>query len=132
MESVNSQAVGLTALWGGEKKFHKKCGGMATGFATPKKGGSMGDSVVPSVSADCPFITLFLPAAGNRNGASFNNVGSNGNYWSSSVNETNPNNARRLNFNSGYADVNNNNRYNGFTVRAVRRALTCSMNIHNE
>ena len=65
-------------------------------------------------------VFLFLPAAGNRNGTSFNNVGSNGNYWSSSLNESNPNNAWNFNFNSGNQNMNNNNRNNGFSVRAVR------------
>ena len=61
---------------------------------------------------------VFLPAAGNRNGTSVNNVGSNGNYWSSSYN--NSNNAYNLNFNSGNVNPNNNNnRYNGFSVRIV-------------
>ena len=63
---------------------------------------------------------LFLPAAGYRNGTDLNNVGSNGNYWSRSLNESNPNNARYLNFNSSNVDWNNNNRNNGHTVRPVR------------
>ncbi|MBP3213324.1 MAG: hypothetical protein J6M19_00570 [Bacteroidaceae bacterium] len=66
-------------------------------------------------------ITLFLPAAGYRYGASFLNVGSGGYYWSSSVNGTDPYYARRLGFGSGYADVYNSNRFGGFPVRAVRR-----------
>lgn len=37
---------------------------------------------------------VFFPAAGNRNGSDVNNVGNNGNYWSSSLNEKNENNAR--------------------------------------
>ena len=65
-------------------------------------------------------MTLFLPAAGNRNNSSLNNAGSNGNYWSRTLNESNPNNARNLNFNSGNINTNNNNRYNGFSVRPVR------------
>ena len=60
-----------------------------------------------------------LPAAGNRNGTEFNNVGSNGNYWSSSLNTDNPNNAWNLNFNSTNGNMNNNNRNNGFSVRPV-------------
>ena len=32
----------------------------------------------------------FLPAAGNRNDTNLNNVGSNGNYWSSSLNTDYP------------------------------------------
>ena len=60
-----------------------------------------------------------LPAAGNRNGTELNNAGSNGNYWSSSLNENNSDNARNVNFNSGGVNRNNNNRYNGFSVRPV-------------
>ena len=46
-------------------------------------------------------------------------MGSNGNYWSSSLNTDNPNNAYNLNFNSDNVNRNNNNRYNGFSVRPV-------------
>ena len=60
-----------------------------------------------------------LPAAGNRNDTNLNNLGSNGNYWSSSLNTDNPNNAWNVNFNSGNVNRNNNNRYNGFSVRPV-------------
>ena len=64
---------------------------------------------------------VFLPAAGNRWGTSVNNVGSNGNYWSSSYN--NSNNAYNVNFNSGNLNPqNNNNRNNGYSVRLVRLA----------
>ena len=66
----------------------------------------------------------FLPAAGWRNGSSSNNVGSNGNYWSSTLNSSNSNNARNLNFNSGNKNVNNNNRYNGQSVRPVVSEFT--------
>ena len=62
---------------------------------------------------------LFLPAAGNRGnstGTLFNR-GSNGNYWSSTENGTD--NAWNLNFNSGGANMNNNNRTNGLSVRCV-------------
>ena len=59
------------------------------------------------------------PAAGNGNGSSLNNSGSNGNYWSSTPN-SNSNNAWNLNFNSSNFNANNNNRYNGFPVRPVR------------
>lgn len=62
---------------------------------------------------------LFLPAAGNRNGTSLNNAGFNGNYWSSSLNTDNPNNAYNLNFNSGNVNMNNNNRNYGQSVRPV-------------
>ncbi len=58
-----------------------------------------------------------FPAAGNYNGGSVNNAGSNGNYWSSTPNDTN--NAYNLNFNSGNQNVNNNNRTNGQSLRAV-------------
>lgn len=64
---------------------------------------------------------VFLPAAGNRNGTSVNNAGSNGNYWSSSPNASNVNNAYNVNFNSDNLNPsNNNNRNNGQSVRLVR------------
>ena len=63
--------------------------------------------------------SIFLPAAGLRNDADLNNAGSNGNYWSSSLNTDNPNNAYNVNFNSDNVNRNNNNRYNGQSVRAV-------------
>lgn len=62
---------------------------------------------------------FFFPAAGNWNGTSLNNRGTNGNYWSSTFN--NASNAYNLNFNSGNVNPqNNNNRWNGLTVRAVQ------------
>ena len=53
----------------------------------------------------------------NHNNGSLNNVGSNGNYWSSMVSGTN---ARNLNFNSSNANMNTNNRANGFSVRCIK------------
>ena len=62
---------------------------------------------------------IFLPAAGYRNNSNLNNAGSNGNYWSSSLNTNNSNNAYNVNFNSSNVNRNNNNRYNGQSVRPV-------------
>ena len=59
-------------------------------------------------------------AAGNGNDSNLNNPGSNGNYWSSTPNSDNSNNAWNLNFNSSNFNRNNNNRYNGQSVRPVR------------
>ena len=64
-----------------------------------------------------------FPASGNRNGTSLNNRGSNGNYWSSSLNSSA--NGYNMNFNSGGVNpANNNNRFNGFSVRAVQHLST--------
>ena len=61
----------------------------------------------------------FFPASGNRNGTGLNNRGTNGNYWSVSLNSQT--NGYNLNFNeSGVNPANNNNRFNGFPVRAVQ------------
>ncbi len=60
-----------------------------------------------------------LCAAGNCWNDNTNNVGSNGNYWSSTQNPNNSNNAYNLNFNSGNFNRNNNNRNNGQSVRPV-------------
>ena len=65
-----------------------------------------------------------VPAAGNRNGSSLNNAGENGNYWSSTPNESNSNNAYNLNFNSSNQNVNWNNRNNGQSVRPVTELTT--------
>ena len=62
---------------------------------------------------------VLLPLAGNRNNSngSLNNVGTNGNYWSSTVSGTN---ARNLNFNSSNANMNTNNRATGNSVRCLK------------
>jgi uncharacterized protein (TIGR02145 family) len=66
-------------------------------------------------------LGMFTPLllAGNRNNSngSLNNVGTNGNYWSSTVSGTN---SRNLNFNSSNANMNDNNRANGLTVRCLK------------
>lgn len=65
-------------------------------------------------------VVVIHTAAGNRNNgdASLNNLGANGNYWSSSVTGTN---AFNLNFNSSAVNpANNNNRANGLTVRCLK------------
>ena len=75
-------------------------------------------------SAAALTLVWFLPAAGNRNGTSINNVGSEGNYWSTtSSSETN---AYNVNFNaSNFNSQNSNNRYIGRSVRlAFAAALT--------
>ncbi|GHV36410.1 hypothetical protein FACS1894178_7590 [Bacteroidia bacterium] len=64
-----------------------------------------------------------MPAAGYRNysDGSLNNVGTNGNYWSSTPNGSE--NAYNLNFNSSNANTNNNNRKNGQSVRCVAELI---------
>ena len=63
--------------------------------------------------------TIFLPAAGYRDGASVVYQGSGGTYWSSSLNEDYPGSAWVWYFYLGFADVNFNGRYFGNLVRAV-------------
>ncbi len=70
--------------------------------------------------------SIFLPAAGYRYGSSLENVGSFGNYWSSSLGSYGPNGAWYFyfyseGFNMGYYD-----RGGGHTVRAV-----CDTTIHS-
>lgn len=75
------------------------------------------DSLSHSSIDDCQHS---VSAAGYRNDSSVNNVGENGNYWSSTPNEDNDNDAYNLNFNSDWYDWNDwNNRNNGHTVRPV-------------
>ncbi|MBO5977656.1 MAG: leucine-rich repeat protein, partial [Bacteroidales bacterium] len=63
--------------------------------------------------------SIFLPAAGYRDGTSVYSVGSRGCYWSSSLHESYPYYAYYLRFNSGTVGWSYNNRYYGHTVRAV-------------
>ena len=58
-----------------------------------------------------------VPGNRNNSNGTLNNVGSNGNYWSSTVSGTN---ASNRNFNSGGTNTNNNNRANGLTVRCLK------------
>ncbi|MBQ3445954.1 hypothetical protein IJG29_04525 [Candidatus Saccharibacteria bacterium] len=63
------------------------------------------------------FFAVFL-RAGNYNGSTFYNGGTNGNYWSSTASSST--NAHNLNFYSGNVySANNNNRRNGFSVRCL-------------
>ena len=64
-------------------------------------------------------LLAHLPSAGNHNNSSgsLDNQGSNGNLWSASVDGSN---SRNLNFDSGDADWNNDNRANGLSVRCLR------------
>lgn len=65
------------------------------------------------------FIVVGGNRSGNFNGTSLNNSGTNGNYWSSTINPNNTSNAYNLNVNSSNANSDNNNRNNGLTVRGV-------------
>ena len=68
-------------------------------------------------------IVVIITVAGRRNynNGSLNNVGSNGNYWSSTIDGTN---SRYLYFNSANANMNSNNRANGYTVRCLKDLQT--------
>ena len=64
--------------------------------------------------------SIFLPAAGIRDGSELDNAGKWGYYWSSSLNAAYSYYAHNLLFDSGKHDLNDNNRHYGFTVRPVR------------
>ena len=71
------------------------------------------------IYSNCPLIAALL--AGNRNtNGTFNNRGTNGNWWSSS--EASATNAQNRNLNSSQAGVNrnSNNKANGFSVRCLK------------
>ena len=64
--------------------------------------------------------TIFLPAAGSRWDGELYDAGSYGDFWSSTLDESNPDHAYLLDFDSGYADWSGNGRYGGQSVRPVR------------
>ena len=65
--------------------------------------------------------SIFLPAAGYRYGTSSNRVGSDGYYWSSTLDESSTNYAWNLYFFSGDHGVYDNSRSRGLTVRPVTK-----------
>ena len=65
--------------------------------------------------------SIFMPMAGRRNGNSLNDAGSYGHYWSSTLNENYPYEARNLQIGTSSCGMNSSNRYEGHTVRAVLR-----------
>ena len=63
--------------------------------------------------------SIFLPAAGYRHGSSLDHAGSNGYYWSSSLNQSHTDHAYYLYFYSGGVDLYSNRRCYGLSVRPV-------------
>ncbi len=63
--------------------------------------------------------SIFLPAAGYREGSSHHYAGSSGIYWSSSLNTDFPSLVWFVDFSSGFVYRNTSARYYGFTVRPV-------------
>ena len=63
---------------------------------------------------------IFIPAAGNCDNGSVNNVGGNGYVWSSSLYASYPNYAWGLYFDSGGCNMGNDYRFYGWSVRGVR------------
>ncbi|MBQ7684235.1 MAG: hypothetical protein IJT48_07075 [Bacteroidaceae bacterium] len=116
LELVSSEAAGLSAHELAARKRR-----MAAGFAPKWAIPLTSHQYQQAADAKTLRRVLFLPAAGNRWNGEFNNVGSWGNYWSSTPNDEN--NAYELNFNSGNANWNNNNRNNEQSVRPVRQHL---------
>jgi uncharacterized protein (TIGR02145 family) len=65
-------------------------------------------------------ITSGLPGGNRNNNGTFNNIGKNGNWWSSTENNTNNAWNRNLNYNNGNVNRNNNNKEKGLSVRCLR------------
>jgi len=61
-------------------------------------------------------MIIFTAGYRNNSNGSLNNVGSNGNYWSSTVSGTN---ARNLNFNSSGASMSSSDRALGLSIRCL-------------
>ena len=62
---------------------------------------------------------LVFPFSGRGGNGSVNSQGSNGYFWSSSLNTSDPSSGRRLGVDSGNGGMNNNDRFYGFCVRGV-------------
>ncbi len=69
------------------------------------------------------WLFFSLLPGGNYNGSSYNNLGSNGNWWSSTQNSSTNTWNRRLNYDNGNVNRNNNNKTNGYSIRCLRDLL---------
>jgi hypothetical protein len=63
--------------------------------------------------------SIFIPAAGWRDGRALNGVGNNCFLWSRSLSQTDPNCAYDLYFDSVYCSIDNDSRYFGMSVRGI-------------
>lgn len=79
------------------------------------QGGKSGYEVTSKTNGN----SIFLPAAGCRSGVSLLDAGSDGDYWSSSLDTSNPCNAWYVYFDSSDVYRSNSNRCYGFSVRPV-------------
>jgi uncharacterized protein (TIGR02145 family) len=66
------------------------------------------------------FTQHALPGGYRNSDGSFNNVGKNANFWSSSANGSENAWNRNLNYNNGEVNRNNWNRTNGYSVRCLQ------------
>ena len=66
------------------------------------------------------FTAAALPGGYRNTDGTFNNVGNNGNWWSSTANDASNAWNRELNYNEAKVNRNNNNKANGFSVRCIR------------
>ena len=73
--------------------------------------------------------SIFLPAAGFRNGSSLSNAGSNGTYWPSSLSTYSPDYACLLYFYSSSVDRYSGGRYYGHSVRPVYGEYVPAINL---
>ena len=115
------------ANWGGswrmptETEFQELLDNTTRSWQTNYKGVSgCNGYLFTSKKAGYTDKSIFLPAAGYRNGSSLYFDGSDGYYWSSTLYSDIVSSGRYLLFGSGNAGVYNSNRYYGFTVRAVQ------------
>lgn len=63
---------------------------------------------------------IILPGGYRNNNGDYNNMGNNGNWWSSTQNDSNNAWNRKLNYNNTNVNRNNNNTQNGWGVRCLR------------
>ena len=85
------------------------------GWKNAYKGTTAGYLVTSKINGN----SIFLPAAGYRDGDYFGNAGSNGDYWSSSLYTDYPGIAWYVSFYSGNVYGSNDDRFRGRSVRPV-------------
>jgi hypothetical protein len=86
-------------------------------------------NMVMQQMSDC-FFTGALPAGNRNTDGTFNNLGSNAYFWSSSENSSTNAWNRNLNSSNDGVNRNNNNKTNGYSVRCLKDLLPINFKVN--
>ena len=121
LTTLEAEDDAATVNWGNScrmptaTEFEELCNATWTAVNDSEKNSFKGWTITANNSS-----SIFLPAAGYRDGVAYQYTGGNGYYWTSTLNTTIPSQVRNLYFHSnGHTCDGSHSRYCGLTVRPV-------------